>query len=262
MSFYISLCQCWVRPGTEFHFASSCGSSGGYQHSSFVSRVACVCRNQAKCAGLILLTCGLNGRLSFFSLRKWKGELLHYQDWDSDPRLTAGADSEGGVPSRTGCRKRGPHPWGAKFSQQGQRSAPLKQCSTRTSRSTCRGCVGRVCCARAGYEPSARSCTCHGTSATCGAGRVSMALLPALSPWFSSPGAKTLQFSACHRLESCRVYFNHPQFSTLSPAPWKILLTEGTKKVSNIQVCITSWLETPFCGSFQKDVYSIGFLSC
>lgn len=163
------------------------------------------------------------GLSDFFSPPKTEGRpsALPGLRW-SDPRLTAGADGEGGVPSRIGCRKRGPHPWGAKFSQHGQGSAPPKQCSTRTSRSTCRGCVGRVCCARAGYEPNARSCTCHGTSATCGAGRVSMALLPALSPWFSSPGAKTLQFSACHRLESCRVYFNHPRFSTLSPAPWNI----------------------------------------
>lgn len=164
-----------------------------------------------KWASLIFFLLKMEGRTSALPGLRW-----------SDPRLAAGADSEGGVPSQISCQKRSPHPWGAQFSQHGQRSAPLKRCSTRTPRSTCRGCVGRVCSARAGYKPSARSCTCHGTSATSGAGRVSMALLPALSPWFSSPGAKTLQFSACHRLESRRVYFNHPQFSTLSPAPWNI----------------------------------------
>lgn len=40
----------------RFHFASSCGGFGGYQQSG-------LCRSQAKSAGLIQFTCGLNGPL-------------------------------------------------------------------------------------------------------------------------------------------------------------------------------------------------------
>ena len=198
-----------------------------------------------------------------FSPQKWKAELLHHQGcdmvtWD----WPLGADSKEGIPSQTGCRKGCPHPWGAEFSQHRQRSPPLKRCSTCTSRSVCCGCVGRVCCARAGYEPRARSCTCRSTSVTCGTGRVSMAPLPPPSPRFSLSGAKMLQFSASCHLESCHIYF---KIITLSYyrrlLPPKVLQTEGTNKVSNTHVCITSWLETLFRGSFQTDVCSIGFLS-
>lgn len=40
MPFYISMCECWVRPWTEFHFASNCNGFRDYQHSSFGSREA------------------------------------------------------------------------------------------------------------------------------------------------------------------------------------------------------------------------------
>lgn len=209
------MCQCRVRPWRMSHFESSCHSFRGYQPSSFASRVACagVRKYMLVWFSSPVIWMGLYDFL--LASCKWKREFVfvHHQGWDAV--TWADTDSEEGAPSQTGCQKGCSYPWGAKFSQHRQRVAPLKQCRTCTS---CCGCVGTVCSAHAGYELSAR----NSINVMYCAGRGSMALLLVSISWFSLPGAKMLLFSVSHHLESCHVYFNHPQLLTLSPAPWSI----------------------------------------
>lgn len=195
-----------------------------------------------------------------FSSQKWKRELLHHQGWDTVTwvqQLVQEEDEEKET-SRTGCWKGVSTSLGSKFlPAQAEVSSPAAMQHQHVLQPSC-GCTRRVCGACAGYQLSVRSWTCHCTRVPCGTVRVPTALLPAPSLWFSLPRAKILQLSVSHQLESCCVYFNHPQLLILSP---EVLLTAGTSKVSNARVCITGRLEILFCGSFQKDVYSIGFLS-
>lgn len=159
-----------------------------------------------------------------FSSQKWKRELLHHQGWDTVTwvqQLVQEEDEEKEM-SRTGCRKGVSTSLGSKFlPSRAEISSPAAMQHQHVPQLSC-GCTRSVCGACAGYQLSARSWTCHRTCVPCGTGRVLTALLPALSLWFSLPRAKILQFSVSHQLESCCVYFNHPQLLILSPASWSI----------------------------------------
>lgn len=196
------------------------------------------------------------GIFDFSPPRKWNEKLLHHQSWDTVTwDWLVRADSEEGIPSQIGCRKGRPHPQGSKFSQQRQRSAPLKPRSTCTSHSVCRGCRERVSVPVLG--------TSLGREAVPASAQVAVCRWPHCL--HAAPDSACLELKCCGSqspigLKAAIVILItlHYQHCLLPP---EMLLTEGANKVGSIWVCVTSWLETLFCGSFRKDVCTIGFLS-